>query len=116
MSGTDKLVDEQEKQYHEDMDMQYAELQGEAISAETMYWAQKAVMDEAKKAMDAAKADMIALDAKGIEFLESKVDHRTRKGAFDMKKLQRELDLDDDQLNYYRKTAVKMVYIERKKP
>lgn len=108
-------TDNEEAVRFAEMDVEYEKARAEAIEAETMYFAQKAIVDTATKAMKEAKAAMVTLDAKGIEFMECEIDHRKRAGAYDMKALQRDLKLNDDDLNKWRKPEVDMVYIVKKK-
>jgi len=98
-----------------EMDEEYEKLRAQAAEAEAKYFAHKNVVDDATKSMKEAKSEMVALAAKGIEFPQSIVDHRKRAGAYDMKALQRDLKLNDQDLQKWRKPEVDMVYIVLKK-
>ena len=102
----EQLIEETEKQRFEDMDTEYEAAKQEAEELESLYLSTKNVMETYKKVMDEAKAGILTLAAKGMEFDLIKVTHVERKGNVDMKVLQRKFDLMDGDIDACRKEKI----------
>ena len=111
----EELIERKEEEYFQEMDMEYERQRTEAVEAEATYLAAKNVLDEYKRVMDEAKEKIVSLAAKGHEFDLITVVHGKRKGAVDMKELQRKYDIMDSEIDELRKPDVEYDTIRLKK-
>jgi len=111
----EKLIEESEEARFAEMDVSYDEAKGEAVELEAAYLAAKSVVDDYKKRMDDAKANILQLHSQGIEFELITVSEHKRKGNVDMKELQRKFDIMDSDVDSCRKEEIIVRSIKAKK-
>ena len=111
----EQLIENENEARMNEMDMEYDEAKRDAVEAESLYLACKNVMDTYKKQMDEAKAVIVGLAAKGMEFDLITVTQVERKGNVDMKVLQRKFDLMDGDIDACRKEKIVSTRITAKK-
>ena len=111
----EKLIEENEEARFAEMDQEYDQAKGEAVELEGAYLAAKKVVDEYKVRMDEAKANILQLASKGMEFDLITVSEHKRKGNVDMKVLQRKFDIMDSDVDSCRKDEIIVRSIKIKK-
>ena len=105
----EELIEEQEESYFTAKEEEYEYGKSQLLELEATYIAAKGKEKEAKASMDQAKHALEILYSQGYEPHRLTVSRTTRKGNVDMKELQRDLNLMDDDINKYRKKDIEYV-------